>query len=222
MKIKALLFLLTSSSLSLFAFEPYHEIATGYYGDAGITFALRLEEESKRSPFFIQARGGYIYQTDSGNATDARAIFINDNSGGNVEKYGESYLAALDLGWKWKSLEKMSVELTLSGLWNYYLAHYSFIGDNEAFTVTTKPFGIGVGAALRMPLSNSRSSLMLKGGAEYFPKAQLNAHGTYYYTPSGEDDKPRDGYSYDDADEAVNQPRFRPYLLIGYLYAIGR
>ncbi|MDC7223176.1 MAG: hypothetical protein PQJ60_05500 [Spirochaetales bacterium] len=218
---KLFLIPLFCSTLLLSALEPYHEVTAGYYGDAGVTLALRLEEESSRSPFFVQARGGYIYQSDPGNAAEARKIFINDNSGGNVEKYGESYLAALDLGWKWKSLDKVSVELTLSGLWNYYLAHFSYIGDNEAFTVTTKPFGVGAGAALRMPLSHSRSSLLVKGGAEYFPKTTLNAHGTYYYTPDGEDDETREDYTYEDADDAVNQPHFRFYLQIGFLYAVG-
>lgn len=209
-------------SFSLFTLEPYQEISVGYYGDTGVSIALRLEENSRDFPFFVQARGGYIYQTDPGNATDARQIFINDNTGGNIEKYGESYLIALDLGWKWKTFEKISIEFTLSGLWNYYSANYSFIGNNEAFTVTTKPFGLGAGAALRLPLSDSRTSLLIKGGVEYFPKAQLNAHGTYYYTPEGKDDRPRNDFTYEDADAAVNQPGFRGLIQIAFLYTIGK
>ena len=208
-------------SLSLFALEPYHEISVGYYGDAGVSIALRLEEKSQDFPFFIQARGGYSYQIDPGNATDARQIFINDNTGGNIEKYGESYLTALDLGWNWKAFERLSLEFTLSGLWNYYSAHYSFIGNNESFTVTTTPFGLGAGVALHIPISDSSSSILIKGGGEYFPKAQLDAHGTYYYTPDGEDARPRNDYTYEEADAAVNQPSLRGFVQIAFLYTIG-
>ncbi len=209
-------------SISVFALEPFHEISAGYYGDTGVSLALRLEEESSDFPFFIQARGGYVYQLDPGNATDARAIFINDNTGGNIEKYGESYLAAMDLGWKWTPSEKLFLEVTVSGLWNYYSAHYAFIGNNEAFTVTSDPFGIGAGAALRFPINDSSSTLLLKGGGEYFFKSQLDAHGTYYYTPDGLDERPRNDYTYEDADTAVNQPGWRAFLQIAYLYTIGR
>ena len=213
--------LLLLMSFSLFALEPYHEISIGYYGDTGVSIALRLEEESASFPFFIQARGGYIYQLDPGNATDARQIFINDNTGGNIEKFGESYLATLDLGWKWAPEDKLFVEFTLSGLLNYYQAHYAFIGNNESFTVSTTPFGIGAGAALRLPFNNSGSSLLLKAGGEYFFKSQLDAHGTYYYTPDGQDARPRNDFTYEDADAAVNQPGWRGIVQLAYLYNIG-
>lgn len=209
-------------SFSLYALEPYHEIGVGYYGDAGISIALRMEEESRDFPFFIQARGGFIYQIDPGNATEARQIFINDNAGGNVEKHGESYLVGMDIGYKWKTFDAFFLEFTLSGLWNYYAAHYSFIGNNESFTVTTSPFGLGLSAALRMPLSNSSNSLLLKGGGEYFPKAQLDAHGTYYYTPDAQDERPRNDYTYEDADAAVNQPGWRGYVQVAFLYTVGK
>jgi len=208
--------------LTLSALQPYHEVSTGYYGDLGAGLAVRLEEPDAGFPLFIQARGVYVYQTNPGDATEARHIFINDNEGGNVEKYGESYVLALDLGFKWKEFDRVSVEFLLSGLWNYYQAHYAFIGNNEAFTVSTAPLGVGAGAALRMPMGESPNSLLVKGGAEYFPKTRLDAHGTFFYTPDGTDDRPRNDYTYEDADAAVNQPEFRLYLQVGILYAIGK
>ncbi len=218
---KTLLFILLISSVSLYSLDTYHEITAGYYGDLGATMALRFENPVADFPFFLQARGGYIYQFDSGNATEARHIFINDNTGGNIEKYGESYLVAVDLGWKWKDMDSFTIEFILSGLWNHYMAHYAFIGNNEAFTVTSSPFGIGTGANIRVPMGNTGSFFLLKGGVEYFFKARLDAHGTYFYTPDGEDDRPRNSYTYEDADAAVNQPEFRGSLQIGFLYPIG-
>ena len=86
---KILSFCLLTWTVSLFSVDFYHEVSAGYYGDIGVSMALRLEDPTPNFPFFAQARGGYIYQTDSGNATEARKIFINDNTGGNIEKYGE-------------------------------------------------------------------------------------------------------------------------------------
>lgn len=221
MRKRFLLFCLFSLSSSVFSLDLFHEVSAGYHGDLGVSMALRLEDPTPDFPFFAQLRGGYIYQGDPGNATEARKIFINDNSGGNIEKYGESYLIGIDLGWKWREMENYSVEFILSGLWNYYSAHYTFIGNNEAFSVTSSPFGIGAGAAMRIPLSNTDSFFMLKGGAEYFFKSRLDAHGTYFYSPDGDDDRPRNNYTYEDADAAVNQPELRTYLQLGVLYPIG-
>lgn len=207
--------------LSIFSLEPYHEVSIGYSQDLGLYMGLRLEDSSKDFPIFLQGRGGYVYQVEPGNATEAREIFINDNAGGNIEEYGESYMLALDLGYKLKDWEKFSLEVTLSGLWNYYLAHFAFIGNNESFAVNTSSFGVGAGAALRIPISKSQSALMLKTGLEYYPKALLEAHGTYFYTPDGEDDRVRNDYTYEDADKAINQPEYRFYLQVGLLYRIG-
>jgi len=219
-KIILILFLILLS-ISLYAMQLYQELSFGYYGDMGTTLSLRLDDDAANFPFFIQGRVGYIYQNDPGDAEEARKIFINDNSGGSIQKYGESYLLALDLGWKWKKWDNLELEWVASGLWNYYQAHFAFIGNNEAFAVKSSPFGVGLGGNMRLRFSNSRSSLILKGGMEYFPKALIDAHGTYYYTPDGQDDRPRNAYTYEDADAAVNQPGFRVFLQIGILFPIG-
>lgn len=221
MKKPTLALIFVFMSLSLYSLEFYQELSFGYYGDMGTTLALRLDEDSADFPFFIQGRIGYIYQEDPGNAEEARKIFINDNAGGNIQKYGESYLVALDLGWKWKQFESLEIEWVASGLWNYYQAHFAFVGNNEAFAVKSAPFGVGLGGNMRLRFRDSRSSLILKGGVEYFPKTLIDAHGTFYYTPDGQDDNPRNAYTYEDADAAVNQPDFRIFLQIGLLYPIG-
>jgi len=208
-------------SLNLQAMQFFQELSFGYYGDMGTSLALRLDDDTVDFPFFIQGRLAYIYQKDPGDAEEARKIFINDNSGGNIQKNGESYTLGLDLGWKWKKWDNFEVEWVASGLWNNYQGHFAFIGNNEAFAVKSSSFGIGLGGNLRLRFSESRTSLILKGGAEYFPPTLIDAHGTYYYTPDGQDDKPRNAYSYEDADAAVNQPDFRIFLQIGILFPIG-
>lgn len=218
---KFTIIIMFSFPISLFCLQSYHEIAIGYGQDLEFSMAIRVEDSSMDYPLFIQGRGGYIFQMDPGNAEDARKIFINDNQGGSIQEYGESIFLAMDLGYKLTNRENISLEITLSGLWNHYRAHFAYIGNNEAFTVKTSPLGIGAGINLRLPFSGTGSSLILKGGAEYYPKTKIDAHGTYYYNPDSQDDNARNNYTYQDADEAINQPETRFFVQIGILYPIG-
>lgn len=208
--------------MSIFSLSLYEEVALGYYEDLGVTLGLRLEDFDSQLPFYIQSRIGTTYQFDPGNAEDARKIFINDNQGGNIQEYGQSFLLALDFGWKVYQKDSIRVEMSASGLMNHYNAHFSFIGNNESFTVSTTALGVGLGCGLRIGLAESRTSFILKGGVEYFPSSRIDAHGTYYYTPDNNDDKPRNDYSYDDAKESINQPIFRPYVQVGVIFPIGK
>ena len=207
--------------VSLFSVQLYQELAVGYYNDLGVTLGLRVEDSASEFPFFLQTRIGAVYQFEPGNAEDARKIFINDTQGGNIQEYGLSYMVALDFGWKILVKESFQLELHASGLLNHYEAHYAFIGNNEAFTVKATTLGIGIGAGLRVGFSDSRTSLIVKGGLEFFPKSRIDSHGTFFYTPDGKDDKTRNDYTYEDADESINQPDFRPYVQIGILFPIG-
>ncbi len=213
-----MLFLLLSP-VYLYSLQLSQELAVGYYDNLGITLGLRIDEQD--FPVFAQGRIGTTYQMDPGNADDARLIFINGNQGGSVEEYGQSFLFALDLGWKAYSRDSMRLELVVSGLVNRYNANFAYIGDNEDFTVKTTAFGFGLGGNLRILLSERRSSLIVKCGMEFFPDTKFEAHGTYYYNPDNEDDNPREDYTYEDADKAVNQPGFRPYVMVGIVYPIG-
>ena len=216
---KIILLIVILSPMSLYSIQLSQELAFGYYEDLGVSLGLRVDEPS--FPAFAQARIGTTYQLDPGNAEDARMIFINDNQGGNVEEYGQSYFFALDLGWKAFSRKSLNLEVVATGIVNNYNANFAFIGNNEDFTVKTTAFGFGLGGNLRIQFSERQSSFVVKCGVEFFPNTKFEAHGTYFYTPDNEDDKPREDYKYDDADDAVNQPTFRPYLMVGIIYPIG-
>jgi hypothetical protein len=68
---------------------------------------------------------------------------------------------------------------------------------------------------------NQRMSLLISGGAEYFFSSRLSGHDTSY-SPDGDDVNPRKDYTYNDADEAVDQPTLRPVALVGFSYRLGR
>lgn len=200
-------------------------IELGYLGDIGGSFKFRLGDLSEALPFYIDFGIGYIYQFDSGNATDARRIFINDNTGGVIEKHGESFVFSIDVGYPFEIGNKgIAISPYLGPRYNRYKAYYAFIGNNEAFNVMSNQWGLGAGLRVQIPISNKGDFFFLNGGAEYYFKAPLLSHGTYYYNPDGIDDRPRTSgtttFTYDDADAAVNQPRFRPIITLGVLYSI--
>ena len=112
--------------------------------------------------------------------------------------------------------------MSASGLMNHYNAHFAFIGNNEAFTVSTTALGVGLGCGLRIGLPESRTSFILKGGVEYLFPSRIDAHGTYYYTPDNSDDNPRNDFSYNDAKESINQPHFRPYVQLAVVFPISK
>ncbi|MBB6481209.1 hypothetical protein [Spirochaeta isovalerica] len=218
---KLLVLIIVFVPLNIFSLQLSEELAVGYYNDLGVTLGLRLDDSESDFPLFIQVRSGASYQFEPGNAEEARKIFINDNQGGNIQEYGLSLMVALDAGWKIPVKDNLTAELTVSGLINHYQAHFAFIGNNEAFSVKSTGWGVGLGGGLRMGFSRSRTSISVKAGLEFFPKTRIDAHGTFYYNPDGLDDSPRQDYTYDDADSAINQPFFRPYVQVGFLFPVG-
>ena len=66
-----------------------------------------------------------------------------------------------------------------------------------------------------------KMSLLLAGGGEYFFSSRLTGHDTSY-SPDGDDVNPREDYTYSDADDAIDQPIFRPVALLGFSYRLGR
>lgn len=196
-------------------------IDAGYMWDIGGTFRFRVGDLSESLPFFIDAGIGYVYQFDSGDATSARVIFINDNTGGVIEKHGQSFVFSLDMGYPFGAKKHGLVfEPYIGARYDMYTAYYAFIGNNEAFTVRSNQWGLALGSRLKLPISEKGDYFFINGGVEYYFKAPLESHGTYYYNPDGVDDRPRGTYTYEDADNAVSQPRLRPVVTLGIHYSI--
>lgn len=58
------------------------------------------------------------------------------------------------------------------------------------------------------------------GGLDYFIASTLTGHDTSY-GPDGDGVNERDGCTWDDANEAINQPGLEPRLLAGVNYRFG-
>lgn len=214
-----LVFLFSLCSFHVYALKIYAGLDVGYYSGGGAIGRISFFQINKKFPLAIDLAFGYFYQTDSGNAEGARKIFINDNTGGTIEKDGS--LKVLSLNLKYPLSHKRGTRLYIYGGPRYvrYTAHYAFIGNNEAFDVYSNPWGIGGGLELHVPV-NKKWFLSLNAGVDSYFKSKIEGHAKYYYTPDGVDENPRNDYTYSDADEAVNQPKIVVKVLLGIHYRI--
>ncbi len=64
---------------------------------------------------------------------------------------------------------------------------------------------------------NNQFYFITSAGFDYYFSSELSGHDTRY-SPDGEDVNTRNDYTYDDADNAINNPTFQLRLLVGVNY----
>jgi len=153
---------------------------------------------------------------EPGSAPDARRIFINDAINGTPKEAGRTWDLGLD------GLYPMGLRTQFFGGVRYtrFTANFKYVGGNEDFDVTSSHWGLAAGMEASYPMG-SKLSLLLSAGGEYFFSSRLTGHDTSY-SPDGDNVNPRRDYTYSDADDAVDQPVWRPVALLGFSYRLGR
>jgi hypothetical protein len=180
-------------------------ISLGYQEDIAGVMTLDVEKINGNIPFSFGIFAGFSYQFDSGNAEAARKIFINDNAGGTIEKFGTSIFLGADFRYALSTPGDMDLRIFAGPRGVFYQAHYAFLGDNEDFDVRSNQGGVGGGLQAIIPV-NGRFDFNLSAGVAYYFPATLQGHGEFLYNPDSVDDNPRNDYTWEDADGAVNQP----------------
>lgn len=190
----------------------------GTMNGLGFTAGYGLHDISTRLPLGFDIFAGYVFQSDPGNAVDARKIFINDATGGNnnIVESGSTFFFGVDL--LYPLLRKSIFELNIAAGPRYstYAAFFDYQGGNEAFKVYSNAWGFGVGFKSFVALGD-HFLIGLETTVEYFFNTQLKGHG-FFYNANNQDDNPRNNYRYGDADAAINQPLLYPrvQLILGY------
>jgi len=190
-------------------------IMFGYSG--GTSFQIDGMVGNFAEGFPMKVQLGIVYsRLDPGKALDARRVFINDNTNGDPEKTGSKWDFRLDFLYQihWLNLKELYV---LGGpRYSMFNAHYDFIGGNEVFDISTDQWGWGIGARADFPISRTLD-FVLSTGMDYYLNSKISGHDTSY-SPDGEVINGQHDYDYDDADDAINQPKFQLRLLIGVNY----
>jgi hypothetical protein len=189
----------------------------GYSYGPGGGLRLSLQRIGTNVPLGIDLGAGYYHQVNPGDAEAARRIFINDNTGGTIEKHGYSISIFMNLKYRILLFRGMEFHILAGPRYTWYTAHFAFIGNNEAFDVKSDHWGLGGGIELDIRMTD-RLFFTINLGLDYYFPSQLSGHGTYYYNPGGKDDVPRQNYTYEDADRAVNQPGLAVRAMLGVRY----
>ena len=173
----------------------------------------------------IQLRLGIGYtKLDPGNSADARRLFINNATNGVPEEKAKAFDYRLDVLWA-SNLFNLEAYWSVGSRYSSSTANFKYVGGNEDFDVTSKQFGVGLGAESQFPISN-KLNLIAAAGLDYFFNNTLKGHDTSY-SPDNDNVNPRNDnqnndaqFTYSDANESTKQPDFMPRLLLGVAYKL--
>ena len=155
---------------------------------------------------------------DPGDPYAARRIFINDNTNGTPEESGSLWQFGLDVVIPVRHFAGQPVNLFFGPRHARFTGNYEFIGGNEIFEIVNRQWGWGIGLESRFEMG-SRAGLLISAGLDGYKASEISGHDTSY-DPDGIDVNPRDDYTFDDADEAVNRPDWEPRLLLGVTWRL--
>ena len=194
-------------------------LSAGYNGGPGATVNGAVANFADGFPMGLSLGIGYT-SVAAGSALDARRVFINDATNGTPTKDAWRWDMRLDLTYQMGMGSFNEFFLFGGPRYMFHTSNFNFIGGNEDFDVTSKQWGLGLGAGGAFPMG-SKADFLLSGGADYYFEGTLEGHDTAY-SPDGEHVNGRNDYTYDDAQEAINEPAVVFRLMIGVSYYFGR
>ncbi len=208
-------------SPSLFATEKAVGGSVGYGQGFGFMLNTTLSDFAKGFP--LDVRFGFSWtERDPGDPLAARRIFINDGTNGTPTEDGEAWDLRCDLLYDLELFMNSETYVFLGPRYSKFTGSFHYVGGNEQFDVTSRQWGIGAGLEGHYRLSSKRKvDLVLSAMLDYYFPSGLSGHDTTY-NPHGSDVNPRGGYTYADANAAINQPEFVPRLMVGVNYTFGR
>ncbi len=187
-------------------------ITTGFNRGFGVNANFTINDIAVGLPGNIRFGIGYN-RLSPGNAPDARRIFINNNTNGVPEKKGKSFDYRIDYMMPHTFFNLKNSYLVFGPRYSSFTANFNYVGGNENFDVTSKQWGIGLGAENYFKMT-SKLDLVLATGLDYFFNSTLKGHDTQY-SPNNDNINPREDYNYKDANQAIKQPQLMPRVMIG-------
>jgi hypothetical protein len=196
----------------------------GYNRGLGFQATLTAQDPIKTLPVDLRLGVGYT-SLDPGNSADARRIFINNATNGVPEEKARSFDYRLDILVPVNLFNLEQSYVNFGPRYSSFRANFKYIGGNEDFDVTSRQFGVGLGAESHFSM-NDKLYLVLTAGVDYFFDNTLKGHDTSY-SPDNDNVNPRNDnqnndmeFTYKDANDAINQPSIMPRLLVGINYQL--
>lgn len=191
----------------------------GYIGGGGALVQGEVASFASNFPLSLRLSAS-LASREPGVATDARRIFINDATNGTPTESGRLSAFSMDLIYPLKATERSGFYVFAGPRYSSFTGNFQFIGGNEDFDITSSGWGAGLGLEGRFQMGMA-TQFVIGGGGDYYPSYTLTGHDTSY-SPDGETINGRDDYTYDNADDAVNQPKWAWRLTLGVNYLFGR
>lgn len=184
----------------------------GYFGGPGLQAYGMISNVAAGFPMNIKLALGYT-SVEPGLSAEARRVFINDATNGIPEESGRQLDFRLDFMYP-VDIFGLHRSFAFGGPRHArFVSNFKYIGGNEDFDVRSNQWGLGGGLESHFAMSR-RIDLVVHLGLDYFFESTLSGHDTKY-SPDGDNANGRDGYTYDDADEAINQPKVEPRIMMG-------
>jgi len=220
---RRLTLLVASSLLLLISFSSHGQsdsknsigIQTGFNRGFGIVGNFTIHNIAEGLPGNIRFGIGYN-RLDPGNAADARRIFINNATNGVPQEKGKSFDYRIDYMAPTTLFNLKDSYIILGPRYSSFTANFNYIGGNENFDITSKQWGIGLGAENNFKMT-SKLDLVFAVGLDYFFNSTLKGHDTQY-SPNDDNINPREDYEFKDANKAIKQPQIMPRILVGVAY----
>jgi len=197
-------------------------VQTGYNRGFGIVGSFTINNIAEGLPGNIRFGIGYN-RLSPGNAADARRIFINNATNGVPEKKGKSFDYRIDYMMPYTLFDLKNSYLVLGPRYSSFTANFNYIGGNENFDITSKQWGIGLGAENYFKMT-SNLDLVFAAGLDYFFNSALKGHDTQY-SPNNDNINARDDnqnndipFTFKDANKAIKQPQLMPRIMVGVAY----
>lgn len=184
----------------------------GHVAGLGGQVQFGVGDFARNLPASLRVTAAYA-GIDPGDPEAARRVFINDNTNGTPDESGKLWQFGMDFVIPVRHIGGQPINLFLGPRHSRYTGNFEFIGGNEIFEVVNRQWGWGFGLESRFEMG-SRAGLLISAGMDAYKSSEITGHDTTY-DPDGTDINGRDGYTFDDADEAINRPSFEPRLLLG-------
>ncbi|MGA8264040.1 MAG: hypothetical protein WB779_06340 [Ignavibacteriaceae bacterium] len=190
-------------------------ISVGYTEGFGLQGNLMISNFAQDFPLSARLAMGYT-SFDPGNAWAARKIFINDATTGVPQKNGTDWNFRMDLLYQVHFLSLKRFYIFGGPRYSTFSGEFDFIDGNEFFKITSNQWGVGLGAESYFAIVQSLD-LALSTGFDYYLDSTIEGHDTAY-NPDGTSVNSRNGYTYSNADQAINQPKIMLRVLLGFNY----
>ncbi|WP_396600522.1 hypothetical protein [Algibacter sp. R77976] len=197
-------------------------LAAGYNRGFGAQISVTALRPLESLP--VQIRFGFgLTKLNPGNSADARRIFINNATNGVPEEKAKAFDYRLDFLLNSNFLDSESSKIVFGPRYSSFKANFKYVGGNEDFDVTSKQFGVGLGAESQFKI-NDKLNLLAAIGLDYFFNNTLKGHDTSY-SPDNDNVNARNDntndnaeFTFKDANKAIKQPNLMPRVLIGLVY----